>query len=167
MGFGALALLPGIAALVTFQVLRRSGDYAIARPTREVLYTVVPREDRYKAKSFIDTVVYRAGDQVGAWSFTLLSSGLGMGAKEIGLVGSVVAHYELMNAAHRLADRLLQGAPLAQRAIKEVAVRAQQLPMLESIRFGETMRKVAAATEDAAEGGRAAAEGRTPEWHGR
>ena len=88
-------------------------------------------------------------------------------AKEIGLVGSVVAHYELMNAAHRLADRLLQGAPLAQRAIKEVAVRAQQLPMLESIRFGETMRKVAAATEDAAEGGRAAAEGRTPEWHGR
>ena len=88
-------------------------------------------------------------------------------AKEIGLVGSVVAHQELMNEARRLADRLLQGAPLAQRAIKEVAVRARQLPMLESIRFGETMRKVAAATEDAAEGGRAAAEGRSPEWRAR
>src|SRR6476660_5353384 len=88
-------------------------------------------------------------------------------AKEIGLVGSVVPHDELMNAAQRLADRLLQGAPLAQRAIKEVAVRARQLPMLESIRFGETMRKVAAATEDAAEGGRAAAERRPPEWRAR
>ena len=56
------------------------------------------------------------------------------------------------------------GAPLAQRAIKEMAVRSQQLPMLEAIRFGETMRKVAAATDDAREGMRAAAERRTPEW---
>jgi E-phenylitaconyl-CoA hydratase len=88
-------------------------------------------------------------------------------AKEIGLVGSVVTHQELMNEARRLAGRLLQGAPLAQRAIKEVAVRARQLPMLESIRFGETMRKVAAATEDATEGGRAAVEGRSPEWRAR
>ena len=85
-------------------------------------------------------------------------------AKEIGLVGSVVAPEDLMTEARRLADRLLRGAPLAQRAIKEVAVRSQQLPMLEAIRFGETMRKVAAATEDAAEGGRAAAERRPPEW---
>ena len=72
IGFGALALLPTIAAVAVFQVLRRAADYAIARPTREVLFTVVPREDRYKAKSFIDTVVYRTGDQVGAWSVALL-----------------------------------------------------------------------------------------------
>jgi AAA family ATP:ADP antiporter len=58
---------------VVFQVLRRSSDYAIARPTREVLYTVVPREDRYKAKSFIDTVVYRGGDQIGAWTYALVA----------------------------------------------------------------------------------------------
>jgi E-phenylitaconyl-CoA hydratase len=88
-------------------------------------------------------------------------------AKEIGLVGSVVAPDELMNAAHHLADRLLQGAPLAQRAIKEVAVRSARLPMLEAIRFGETMRKVAAATDDAAEGRRAGAEHRPPVWRGR
>lgn len=88
-------------------------------------------------------------------------------AKEIGLVGSVVAPDELMNEARRLADRLLQGAPLAQRAIKEMAVRSRHLPTLEAIRFGETMRKVAAATEDAAEGGRAAAERRTPVWRAR
>ncbi len=97
VGFGVLALLPGIASLMTFQVLRRSSDYAIARPTREVLYTVVPREDRYKAKSFIDTVVYRAGDQVGAWSFTLLSSRLGMGAKEIGLAAVILSAIWLVN----------------------------------------------------------------------
>jgi enoyl-CoA hydratase/carnithine racemase len=85
-------------------------------------------------------------------------------AQEIGLVGSVVAPEDLMTEARRLADRLLRGAPLAQRAIKEVAVRSRQLPMLEAIRFGETMRKVATATEDAAEGGRAAAARRPPEW---
>jgi ATP:ADP antiporter, AAA family len=96
VGFGALALLPSVASLMTFQVLRRSGDYAIARPTREVLYTVVPREDRYKAKSFIDTVVYRAGDQVGAWSFTWLS-GLGMDAKEIGLAAVILSAIWLVN----------------------------------------------------------------------
>ena len=78
LGFGALAALPTLAAVVPFQVLRRAGNFAIARPTREVLFTVLSREDRYKAKSFIDTVVYRLGDQVGAWSFTLLGrAGLG------------------------------------------------------------------------------------------
>jgi enoyl-CoA hydratase/carnithine racemase len=88
-------------------------------------------------------------------------------AREIGLVGSVVAPDALLDAARALADRLLQGAPLAQRAIKEVAVRSQHLPPLEAIRFGETMRKVAGATEDAAEGGRAFAARRPPEWRGR
>jgi enoyl-CoA hydratase/carnithine racemase len=74
---------------------------------------------------------------------------------------------DLLPAARRLAARLLAGAPLAQRAIKEVAVRSQHLPTLEAIRFGETMRKVAAATEDATEGGRAFAEKRRPEWRAR
>ena len=88
-------------------------------------------------------------------------------AKEIGLAGWVVPHDELLDEANRLADRLLQGAPLAQRAIKEVAMRSQHLPALEAIRFGETMRKVANATDDAKEGGRAFREGRPPEWQGR
>ena len=88
-------------------------------------------------------------------------------AKEIGLAGWVVPHDDLMAEAHKLAARLVAAAPLAQRAIKEVAVRSQHLPPVEAIRFGETMRKVAAATEDAAEGGRAAREKRPPEWRGR
>ncbi len=88
-------------------------------------------------------------------------------AKEIGLAGWVVPHDALMEEARALAARLLKGAPLAARAMKEVAMRSQHLSSVEAIRFGETMRKVAAATEDAAEGGRAAAEGRPPEWRGR
>lgn len=86
LGFGTLAWTPTIAALVAFQVVRRAGNFAFARPTREVLFTVVPREDKYKAKSFIDTVVYRLGDQVGAWSYA------GLGALGLAMTGiSVVA----------------------------------------------------------------------------
>ena len=78
-GFVTLGLAPTVAIIVVFQVLRRAGNFAVARPTREVLFTVIPREDKYKAKSFIDTVVYRSGDQIGAWSYALLSFlGLGM-----------------------------------------------------------------------------------------
>ncbi|HEY3303624.1 MAG TPA: MFS transporter [Candidatus Binatia bacterium] len=73
VGFAALGVAPTVAIVVAFQVLRRAGNFAVARPAREVLFTVVPREDKYKAKSFIDTVVYRSGDQLGAWSYGLLS----------------------------------------------------------------------------------------------
>ena len=88
-------------------------------------------------------------------------------AKEIGLAGWVVPHDELEREARALADRLVRAAPLAARATKEVAMRAQHLPPLEAIRFGETMRRVAAATDDATEGGRAFREGRAPRWTGR
>jgi enoyl-CoA hydratase/carnithine racemase len=88
-------------------------------------------------------------------------------ALAIGLVGRVVPHDDLLPEARRLAERILQGAPLAQRAMKEVAARSATLPPLEAIRFAETMRKVAVATDDAAEGGLAAREGRPPRWTGR
>jgi len=97
IGFGALALFPTIAAVAVFQVLRRAADYAIARPTREVLFTVVPREDRYKAKSFIDTVVYRTGDQVGAWSVALLRWA-GLGTAGVALVAIPIAALWLLDA---------------------------------------------------------------------
>jgi ATP:ADP antiporter, AAA family len=95
-GFATLAFVPALGALVAFQVLRRSTDYAIARPAREVLYTVVPREDRYKAKNFIDTVVYRGGDQVGAWSYALLAA-LGLGATEVAITAAVLSIVWLIN----------------------------------------------------------------------
>lgn len=88
-------------------------------------------------------------------------------AKEIGLAGWVVPHDDLLPEARRLADRLVSAAPLAARATKEVAVRARRLPPLEAIRFGETMRRVAAGTADAREGAAAAAERRPPRWQAR
>jgi (E)-benzylidenesuccinyl-CoA hydratase len=87
-------------------------------------------------------------------------------AREIGLAGWVVPHEDLMTESRSLARRLTAGAPLAQRAMKEIAMRSRRLPPLESVRFAETMRKVAASTDDAIEGARAVAEGRTPQWKG-
>jgi len=61
-------------------VLRRSSNYALARPCREMLYSVIPRELKYKAKNFIDTAVYRIGDQLGAWtSAAVMALGPGLG----------------------------------------------------------------------------------------
>jgi E-phenylitaconyl-CoA hydratase len=88
-------------------------------------------------------------------------------AQRIGLVWRVVAHEELMDEARRLADRLVAGAPLAQRAMKEMAMRAPHLSSPEAIRMGEAMRLAAASTADATEGLRAAAEGRPARWLGR
>jgi AAA family ATP:ADP antiporter len=82
IGFAALGTAPLLATFVVFQVLRRGGEYAVGRPTREILYTVVTREEKYKAKNFIDTFVYRAGDQVAAWSYTGLQA-IGMGLAAI------------------------------------------------------------------------------------
>jgi enoyl-CoA hydratase/carnithine racemase len=88
-------------------------------------------------------------------------------AKEIGLAGWVVPPDSLLDEARALADRLCRAAPLAARATKEMAMRGPGMPMVDAIRFGETMRKVAQATEDAAEGMAAAAERRPPQWRGR
>jgi len=97
LGFGALAAMPSLTTVAVFQSLRRAGDYAIARPTREVLFTVLPREDRYKTKSFIDTFVYRLGDQVGAWSVALLRN-FGDDVATIAIVAMPIAALWLLNA---------------------------------------------------------------------
>ncbi len=96
LGFSALALTPTIAVLIVYQVIRRAGNFAFARPTREVLFTVVPREDKYKAKSFIDTVVYRFGDQVGAWSYAGLGV-IGFGMAGIAVIAVPVSLVWLVN----------------------------------------------------------------------
>ncbi|WP_132256463.1 NTP/NDP exchange transporter [Methylobacterium segetis] len=97
LGFAALALSPTITAIVAFQVFRRAGNFAIARPIREVLFTVVPREDRYTAKGFIDTVVYRLGDQVGAWSYAGIAA-LGFGATAVAATAVPLSLAWLLNA---------------------------------------------------------------------
>ena len=80
-GFAAMGFAPLLSLFVLFQTVRRAGNFALTRPAREILFTAVPREDKYKAKSFIDTFVFRLGDQVGAWSYALLGwLGLGLAA---------------------------------------------------------------------------------------
>ncbi len=90
LGFLGLGFAPSVIMVVAFQVLRRAGNFAVARPTREVLYTVVTREEKFKAKSFIDTFVYRFGDQVGAWANPLLA-GIGLSMTGIALVAAPIS----------------------------------------------------------------------------
>lgn len=79
VGFGLLAVAPVLMVVIGFDVLRRAGNFAVQRPARESLYTVVSRTDKYKAKNFNDTFVYRVGDQLGAWSYTaMMYFGLGL-----------------------------------------------------------------------------------------
>jgi AAA family ATP:ADP antiporter len=86
IGFIGLGLYPAVAMLVVFQVLRRGWNYGLMRPAMEALYTVIPREDKYKAKNLIDTFIYRTGDQVGAWSHR------GMEVLGLGFVGIAFAN---------------------------------------------------------------------------
>jgi AAA family ATP:ADP antiporter len=90
IGFLSMGWMPLLSLLVVFQTLRRASNFAVSRPAREVLFTVLRREDKYKAKSFIDTFVYRVGDQVGAWSYPLLTWG-GLGLSGISFVAAPLA----------------------------------------------------------------------------
>jgi len=82
IGFVFIGVAPSLAVLAVFQVLRRATTFAFLRPAREVLFTVLRREDKYKAKSVIDTFAYRVGDQLGAWSYRGLNA-LGFGLRGI------------------------------------------------------------------------------------
>lgn len=87
VGFVALAAMPVMWVLIGFKALRGATHYALERPSREVLFTAVGRETRYKAKSFIDTVVYRASDAAGSWlEDGLRLVGLGMAAISLAAV---------------------------------------------------------------------------------
>ena len=79
----------------------------------------------------------------------------------------MVPHDRVMPEARELAERLVKAAPLAARATKEMAYRGRQLPWLDAVRMGETMRRLVGATEDAREGRAAAREGRAPRWQAR
>jgi AAA family ATP:ADP antiporter len=87
IAFASLRVAPVLAVLVACQVARRALDFAFAKPAREVLFTVVPAEDKYKAKSFIDTFVYRSGDALAALGF----EGAGRAALALGMVAACAA----------------------------------------------------------------------------
>ncbi|HEX9691078.1 MAG TPA: MFS transporter [Gemmatimonadales bacterium] len=69
LGFTTVGVVPAVATIVVFVVLRRATEFSVGKPARETLFTVVGRDERYKAKNLIDTFVYRTGDQIAAWSY--------------------------------------------------------------------------------------------------
>ena len=90
IGFSILGISPVLAVLLVVQVIRRAGNYAVMRPAREMLYVVLSREEKYKAKNFIDTVVYRTGDAVSAWVYAGMRS-VGMSLSTIALIAVPLA----------------------------------------------------------------------------
>jgi AAA family ATP:ADP antiporter len=81
LGFLALGLYPTLAVLVVIQVIYRAGRYGLTKPAREILWTVLSREAKYKSKPFLDAAVYRGGDLVSGWIYTGLAAfGLSIGA---------------------------------------------------------------------------------------
>ena len=90
-GLLILAISPFIGAVVALQIIRRAGNYAVTRPAREMLFTRVDRETRFKAKPVIDIVAYRGGDMLMAWLFTGLTQGLGLGLAAVAVVGAGIA----------------------------------------------------------------------------
>ncbi|KZC97663.1 NTP/NDP exchange transporter [Oceanibaculum pacificum] len=113
IGFATLAAAPAVLTLLGFQGLRRAANYAVARPAREVLFTAVPRAQRYKSKNFLDTVVYRGGDAVSGWLYAGLA-GLGLSLKGIALVAVPISLvWLLMSLAigrrHRTLSKATEG----------------------------------------------------------
>ena len=90
VGFGAIAAAPVLVVLVSVQVLRRAGDYALMKPAREMLFVVLSRDEKYKAKNFIDTAVYRGGDALSAWAFAGIRA-LGLTLSQTALVAVPLA----------------------------------------------------------------------------
>jgi AAA family ATP:ADP antiporter len=87
-GFGALWAVPTFGVMAVFQVLRRGLHYAVDRPAREILYIPLGPEERYKAKPFIDTFVYRSGDLLGVWAPTALAAlAVSVGLAAVGCSG--------------------------------------------------------------------------------
>ena len=115
-GFLVLGFAPVLAVVVAVQILRRAGEFAVTRPAREKLFDELGREEKYKAKSFLDTAVYRAGDAVSAWAYAgLRALGLGLGA--IALLTVPVAGawawlaYRLGRRQQALAAKGMEGDP--------------------------------------------------------
>jgi len=90
-GLLSVALVPVLSIVVGLQIIRRAGNYGITRPAREMLFTHVDQETRFKAKPVIDVVVYRGGDVFWGWGFAALTQGLGLGMAAVAAVGGVIA----------------------------------------------------------------------------
>ena len=89
-GWLIVAVNPVLAVLIGLQVARRAGNYSITRPGREMLFTIVDAETRFKAKPVIDIVVYRGGDVATAWLYTALTATLGLGLASVAVFAAII-----------------------------------------------------------------------------
>lgn len=90
-GWLVVAASPLLVVLAGLQIARRAGNYAITRPGREMLFTVVDEQTRFKAKPVIDIVLYRGGDMVTAWGYGLLTATLGLGLAGVATIAAGIA----------------------------------------------------------------------------
>ena len=91
VGMVLLAIAPLVGVVIAVQIIRRAGNYAVTRPAREMLFTAVSRDTRFKVKPVIDIVVYRGGDMLNAWAFTALTQGLGLSLAAVAGIGAFIA----------------------------------------------------------------------------
>ncbi len=91
LGLLSVALVPMVWMVIGLQIFRRAGNYGITRPAREMLFTVVDREARFKAKQVVDVVVYRGGDVFWGWAFTALTAIFGLGVAGVAVVGAFIS----------------------------------------------------------------------------
>ena len=117
VGFAAVAIAPSLSVVVTLQVAQRWMNFAIANPARQVFFTVVGREEKYKAKNLIDVVIYRGSDALYGWVYDSLQAlGLKLGAIALCALPVVAGWLVLSTALGRTQERLAmktddQGAP--------------------------------------------------------
>jgi len=116
-GYAIFALAPRFMVLVLVYAVRRVGDYALTRPCRDALFTVVSREEKYKAKSLIDTFVYRGGDATSGSLYQALTHSLGAGPSAVGWAGAAISAVWTVLA-------LALGRAQEERGRPEVAARA-------------------------------------------
>lgn len=120
VGFAALAIAPTLSVVVTLQVTQRWMNFAIANPARQVFFTVVGREEKYKAKNLIDVVIYRGSDALYGWVYDSLQAlGLKLGAIALCALPVVAGWLILSTALGRTQERLTtkrddEGAPRCQ-----------------------------------------------------
>ena len=106
MGFLALALTPMLWVVIAFQAAQRAANFAISNPARELLFTVVDREEKYKAKYVIDNVVFRGGDAASGWLFNALRGfGMELGAISLATVPVALAWLALALGLGRSHER--------------------------------------------------------------
>ena len=105
-GFAVLAVAPVLAAVIAFQAIQRTANFAISNPAREVLFTVAGREEKYKAKNVIDVVVFRGADAVGGWLFaSMRAAGLELSVISLAVVPVAALWFALALALGRAQER--------------------------------------------------------------